>query len=72
GVCSSCSSIGFLLISTFGTIGVIASNLLTTYQIPLRTLSVAILIFALYSLHIKITRSCFMDNKASTGEDKNH
>jgi hypothetical protein len=36
GVCSSCSSIGFLLISTFGTIGVIASDFLTIYQAPLR------------------------------------
>jgi hypothetical protein len=55
GVCSSCSSIGFLMISTFGTVGVIASNLLTTYQVPLR----------------RITRSCFLDNKVSTAEDNN-
>lgn len=33
-VCSSCSSIGFLLISTFGSIGIVATNLLTIYQIP--------------------------------------
>jgi len=36
GVCSSCSSVGFLLISTFGSVGIAASNLLTIYQIPLR------------------------------------
>jgi hypothetical protein len=59
GVCSSCSSIGFLLISTFGTIGVVASNLLTTYQVPLRMISVAILIFALYSTHKRITELPF-------------
>ena len=58
GVCSSCSSIGFLLISTFGSIGIIASNLLTVYQIPLRIISIAILVFALYSIHRKITQSC--------------
>ncbi|HZA68245.1 MAG TPA: hypothetical protein VE548_00990 [Nitrososphaeraceae archaeon] len=57
-VCSSCSSVGFLLISTFGSIGVIASNLLTIYLIPLRIISVAILIFALYSIHKRITKLC--------------
>jgi hypothetical protein len=66
GVCSSCSSIAFLLISTFGTIGVIASNFLTIYQIPLRAVSVAILIFALYTIHRGIMRSCFIGDKVST------
>jgi hypothetical protein len=61
GVCSSCSSVGVLLISTFGSIGIVASNLLTIYQIPLRIISVAILIFALYSIHKKIVQSCVMD-----------
>ena len=54
GVWSSCSSVGFLLISTLGSIGIIATNLLTIYQIPLRIISVAILIFALYTIHKKI------------------
>jgi hypothetical protein len=61
GVCSSCSYIGFLLISTFGSIGIIASNMLTIYQVPLRIISIAILIFALYSIHKKIVQSCVMD-----------
>jgi hypothetical protein len=61
GVCSSCSSVGFLLISTFGSIGVITTNLLTIYQIPLRIISVAILIFALYYIHKRIVQSCIMD-----------
>jgi hypothetical protein len=60
-VCSSCSSVGFLLISTFGSIGVIASNLLTIYQIPLRIISLAILFFALYTIHKRITRSCVIE-----------
>src|SRR5918994_3586191 len=66
GVCGSCSSVGFLLISTFGSISVIATNLLTIYQIPLRLISVAILIFALYTLHKKITQSCVIDVKSSS------
>lgn len=61
GVCSSCSSVGFLLISTFGSIGIIASNLLTIYQIPLRIISAAILFFALYYIHKRIMQSCVMD-----------
>jgi hypothetical protein len=65
GVCSSCSSVGFLLISTFGSIGVIASNLLTVYQIPIRIVSLAILIFALYSIHRRIAQSCTLDFKSS-------
>jgi hypothetical protein len=69
GVCSSCSSIGFLLISTFGTIGVIASNFLTIYQVPLRAVSAAILILALYTMHRRIMRSCSIDNKVSTTAD---
>ncbi len=60
-VCSSCSSVGFLLISTFGSIGIIATNLLTIYQIPLRILSVAILIFALYIIHKRILQSCAIE-----------
>ena len=60
-VCSSCSSVGFLLISTFGSIGVIASNLLTIYQIPLRIISLAFLFFALYTIHKRITRSCVIE-----------
>lgn len=69
GVCSSCSSIGFLLISTFGTIGVIASNFLAIYQVPLRVVSVAILILALYSIHRRIARSCTIDYKVPGNKD---
>jgi hypothetical protein len=64
GVCSSCSSVGFLLISTFGSVGIIASNLLTIYQIPLRIISVAFLIFALFSIHKRITQSCVMSSNS--------
>jgi hypothetical protein len=52
--CISCSSIGFLLISTFGEVGIVVSNFLSMYQIPLRILSIAILLFALYSVYARI------------------
>ncbi len=38
--CASCSSIGFLVISTFGGFGIIATDFLTNYQTPLRIVSI--------------------------------
>jgi hypothetical protein len=52
----------------FGSIGVIASNLLTIYQIPLRIISLAILIFALYTVHKRITQSCVIDVRSDSIE----
>ncbi len=60
--CASCSSIGFLIISTFGGAGIIATGFLTNYQIPLRLLSIVIIIWALYVVHNKITKSCLLNN----------
>jgi hypothetical protein len=57
----SCSSIGFLLISTFGGLGILISNFLSTYQLPLRILSIAVLLFALYSIHKRITKNCVVN-----------
>src|SRR6266487_5674503 len=56
--CASCSSIGFLLVSTFGGVGVTASAFLSNYQIPLRILSIALLVWALYSISNKLNKSC--------------
>ena len=60
--CASCSSIGFLVISTFGGFGIIATDFLTNYQIPLRIVSIGILLWALYSVHYKITKPCIFDS----------
>jgi hypothetical protein len=38
--CASCSSLGFLLVSTFGGAGIAASTFLSNYQTPLRVLSI--------------------------------
>ena len=56
--CASCSSIGFLVISTFGGFGIVATDLLTNYQIPLRIISITVLLWALYSVNNKITKPC--------------
>jgi hypothetical protein len=50
GVCASCSSVGFLMISAFGGAGIVATGFLANYQTPLRFLSVLIIIVALYSV----------------------
>lgn len=67
--CVSCSSIGFLLISTFGGLGIVISNFLSTYQLPLRLVSICILLFALYSVHKKITEICVTNHHNVTEAD---
>jgi hypothetical protein len=66
--CISCSSIGFLLISTFGGLGIVISNFLSIYQTPLRIISIGILLFAQYSIQNKITKSCAVDYSAAYNE----
>jgi hypothetical protein len=58
--CASCSSIGFLVISTFGGFGIITIDLLTNYQTPLRVISIVILLWALYLVQTKIIKPCAM------------
>jgi hypothetical protein len=66
--CASCSSLGFLLVSTFGGVGVTASTILSNYQIPLRIVSIALLIWAFYSISIKLTKSCSIDYKTDNNK----
>jgi len=65
--CASCSSVGFLLVSTFGGIGVTASTFLSNYQVPLRIMSIALLVWALYSASNKLTKSCVLDHSIDNG-----
>jgi hypothetical protein len=58
GACASCTSLSFLLISTFGGLGAVASTFLSTFQIPLRLVSIALLVWAIYSSSRRITSSC--------------
>jgi hypothetical protein len=66
-MCASCSSVGFLLVSTFGGIGVTASTFLSNYQTPLRVVSIALLVWALYSASHKLTRSCVLNHSIGHG-----
>jgi hypothetical protein len=60
-LCVSCSSLGFFLVSTLGAVGVTASAFVSNYQTPLRLLSIALLIWAYYSISNKLTKSCMKD-----------
>jgi hypothetical protein len=64
--CASCSSLGFLLISTFGGVGVTVSTILSNYQMPLRIVSIALLIWAFYSTSNKLTKNCSIDYKTDS------
>src|SRR5919197_1472972 len=69
--CASCSSVGFLLVSTFGGIGVTASTFLSNYQTPLRVISIALLVWALYSASNKLTQSCVMNSHSADNGNEN-
>jgi hypothetical protein len=59
-MCAGCSSVGFYLAATFGTAGVAASTFLSNYQLPLRLLAIGLLVWAYYSAHRRIAKSCAM------------
>ena len=60
GVCS-CGPIGFSVITTFGTAGSIATAFLTNYEIPLRLISIGILVVVLISTMRSIAIECKID-----------
>jgi len=61
GGCASCSTVGFVLLTSFGTAGVAASTFLSVYQIPLLVASIGLLMWAYYSIHNKLTKSCILN-----------
>ena len=57
GACS-CGSIGFAVISVFGAVGGAATAFLANYEIPLRLLSIGILIVTYFYMARELTREC--------------
>lgn len=57
GACS-CGPVGFAIISTFGTVGGIATSFLTAYEIPLRLVAVGILGFTYFSTTKSLSSEC--------------
>ncbi|MBN4046053.1 hypothetical protein JYT57_00040 [Nitrosarchaeum koreense] len=60
GGCASCSTVGFVLLTSFGTAGVAASTFLSIYQIPLLIGSIGLLLWSYYSIHNKLTKNCML------------
>ena len=57
GICS-CGPIGFLIISTFGTVAGTATAFLTNYEIPLRLVSLGLLCLVYYTTAKSISIEC--------------
>ncbi len=62
GACS-CGPIGFAVISTFGTVGGIATSFLANYEIPLRLVALAILGYTYYATTKAISYECKIRNQ---------
>ncbi len=57
GACS-CGPLGFAAVSTFGSIGGIATSFFTNYETPLRLISIAILCYTYYASVKSIMTQC--------------
>lgn len=57
GACS-CGSVGFAIVSAFGTVGGIATSFLTNYEIPLRLVALAILGYTYYATTKALSSEC--------------
>ena len=57
GACS-CGSIGFAVISVFGAVGGAATSFLANYEVPLRLLSIGILIVTYFYMVRGLTAEC--------------
>ena len=64
GACS-CGPIGFAVISTFGSIGGVATAFLTTYEIPLRLVAIGILGYTLYTTNKSLAVECKINPQES-------
>jgi hypothetical protein len=63
GACS-CGPVGFAVISTFGTIGGVATAFLSNYEIPLRLGAIAILAYTYYATTKALTSECKLKNNS--------
>ncbi len=57
GACS-CGPIGFAVISTFGAAGGVATAFLSNYEIPIRLVAIAILVFTFYTTSKSLSIEC--------------
>lgn len=65
GACS-CGSIGFAVISVFGAVGGAATAFLANYEIPIRLLSIAILVVTYFYMVKGLTTECKVNFSKTT------
>ena len=58
GAGACCGGIGVALISIFGAVGGVATSFLTNFEIPLRIISIAILVFTYFMIVKDLNREC--------------
>jgi hypothetical protein len=68
--CASCSSFAFFLFSTFGSAGLLASTIMSNYQTPIRLIALGLLVWALYSVSNRLTKSCIVATDYNVGINK--
>ena len=58
GAGACCGGIGVALISIFGAVGGVATSVLTNFEIPLKIVSIAILVFTYFMIVRDLNREC--------------
>ena len=61
GAGACCGGIGVALISIFGAVGGAATTVLTNFEIPLRVISIGILVFTYFMIVRDLNRECKVD-----------
>lgn len=58
GICTSCTQIGFAIISMLGATGAATLSFMSHYEIPLRIISITLLTLSYFLLTKNITTKC--------------
>jgi hypothetical protein len=56
--CAGCTSTGFFFVTTFGVAGIAATSIFAQYQIPLRLVGIALLVWAYYAVNKRLNQVC--------------
>lgn len=65
GICTSCSTVGFSIASSFGIAGTTAISFLNDYEIPIRIAAIVVLGITYFSMIKRITTECKIPPKNS-------
>lgn len=56
--CAGCTSAGFFFVTTFGIAGAAATSFFAQYQLPLRLVGIALLVWAYYAVNKRLSQAC--------------